>query len=140
MDFLKNCRSRIKRWAGETRVFHAWVRLGTKLLCQYAGLCVAGAARAGGTFVRPETLRRVPPSSAVKRQSLAAKRRPPKAANPSAAGENFLMYPLLFSFWALYPFCAVGRVWSIVQVTHMPIPRARQSHRRMLRISWTLQA
>ena len=24
MDFLKNCRSRIKRWAGETRVFHAW--------------------------------------------------------------------------------------------------------------------
>ena len=68
---------------------------------------------------------RVPPSSAVKRQSLAAKRqslaakrRPPKAANPSAAGENFLMYPLLFSFWALYPFCAVGRVWSIVQVTH----------------------
>ena len=57
MDFLKNCRSRIKRWAGETRVFHAWVRLGTKLLCQYAGLCVAGAARAGGTFVRPETLR-----------------------------------------------------------------------------------
>ena len=63
---------------------------------------------------------RVPPSSAVKRQSLAAKRRPPKAANPSAAGENFLMYPLLFSFWALYPFCAVGRVWSIAQVTHMP--------------------
>ena len=88
----------------------------------------------------PCSVIRVPPSSAVKRQSLAAKRRPPNAANPSAAGENFLMYPLLFSFWALYPFCAVGRVWSIVQVTHMPIPRARQRHRRMLRISWTLQA
>ena len=57
MDFLKCCRSRIRRRAGGTRVFQACVSFGTKLLCQYAGLVVEGTTRAGGTRVRSETLR-----------------------------------------------------------------------------------
>ena len=57
MDFLKCCRSRIRRRAGGTRVFQACVSFGTKLLCQYAGLPVEGTTRAGGTRVRSETLR-----------------------------------------------------------------------------------
>ena len=51
----------MRRRAGRTRVFQAYVSMGTKLFCQYPGLLVAGAStvhcRAGGKRVLADTLR-----------------------------------------------------------------------------------